>query len=44
MFLFIAASLVLLPLLLLSQPRYGSIAYHFVVPGIQGGVSSTRSC
>ncbi len=40
MFLFIAASLVLLPLLLLSHPSYGSVAYHFVVPGIQGGVSS----
>ena len=40
MFLFIAASVVLLPLLLLSHPHYGSIGYHFVVPGIQGGVSS----
>jgi Mn2+/Fe2+ NRAMP family transporter len=40
MFLFIAASLVLLPLLLLSHPGYASIGYHFVVPGIQGGVSS----
>jgi Mn2+/Fe2+ NRAMP family transporter len=40
MFVFIAASLVLIPLLLLSHPSYGSIAYHFVVPGIQGGVSS----
>jgi NRAMP (natural resistance-associated macrophage protein)-like metal ion transporter len=40
MFLFVAASLVLLPLALLSSPDFGSIAYHFVVPGIQGGVSS----
>ncbi len=40
MFLFIGASLVLLPLVLLSHPSYGSIGYHFVVPGIQGGVSS----
>src|SRR3984893_6489422 len=40
MFLFIAASLVLVPLAFLSDPQYGSIAYHFVVPGIQGGVSS----
>ncbi len=40
MFMFIAASLVLLPLVLLSHPDYGSIGYHFVVPGIQGGVSS----
>ena len=41
MFVFIAASLVLVPLTLLSGPQYGSIAYHFVVPGIQGGISST---
>src|SRR6202158_2569398 len=40
MFLFIATSLVLVPLAFLSKPQYGSIAYHFVVPGIQGGVSS----
>ena len=41
MFLFIAASLVLLPLLILSHPRWGQIGYHLVVPGIQGGASST---
>ena len=41
LFLFIAVSLVLVPLALLSGPHYGSIAYHVVVPGIQGGVSST---
>jgi len=40
MFLFIAISVVLLPLLLLSHPRYGTIGYDFVVPGIHGGVSS----
>jgi Mn2+/Fe2+ NRAMP family transporter len=46
MFAFIAVSLVLLPLALLSHPDYGQIAYHFVVPGVQGagevggGVSS----
>ena len=40
MFAFIAASLVLVPLTLLSGPHYGTIAYHFVVPGIQGGISS----
>jgi Mn2+/Fe2+ NRAMP family transporter len=40
MFLFIAVSLVLLPLLLLSHPRYGTLGYDFVVPGIHGGVSS----
>jgi Mn2+/Fe2+ NRAMP family transporter len=41
MFVFIAVSLVLIPLALLSGPHYGSIAYHFVVPGVQGGISST---
>jgi Mn2+/Fe2+ NRAMP family transporter len=40
-FLFIAASLVLYPLAFLSQPHWGSIGYHLVVPGIQGGASST---
>jgi Mn2+/Fe2+ NRAMP family transporter len=41
MFLFIGISLVLIPLALLSHPYYGDIAYHFFVPGVQGGVSST---
>jgi len=41
MFAFIGASLLLIPLALLSHPRYGQIAYHFVVPGIQGGINST---
>ena len=40
MFVFIAASLVLIPLVLLAHPSYGSVGYHFVVPGIQSGVSS----
>jgi Mn2+/Fe2+ NRAMP family transporter len=40
MFLFIAVSSVLIPLVLLSHPRYGSVGYDFVVPGIQGGISS----
>src|ERR1039458_4949022 len=40
-FLFIATSLVLYPVALLSGPHYGSIAYHLVVPGIQGGATST---
>jgi Mn2+/Fe2+ NRAMP family transporter len=38
--LIIAISVVLIPLGLLSGPHYGPIAYHFVVPGIQGGISS----
>jgi Mn2+/Fe2+ NRAMP family transporter len=41
MFLFIAVSILLfVPLVIFSHPRAGSIAYHFVVPGVQGGVSS----
>ncbi|MGH3124063.1 MAG: NRAMP family divalent metal transporter [Streptosporangiaceae bacterium] len=40
-FLFIGTSLVLFPLAFLSQPRYGQIFYHLVVPGVQGGVNST---
>jgi Mn2+/Fe2+ NRAMP family transporter len=40
MFAFIAVSLVLIPLALLSGPHYPSIFYHFVVPGVQGGVTS----
>jgi Mn2+/Fe2+ NRAMP family transporter len=37
---FIAASLILLPLALLSHPRYATAGYHLLVPGVQGGVSS----
>ncbi|WP_189302499.1 NRAMP family divalent metal transporter [Streptomyces albospinus] len=37
---FIAAGLLLVPLALLSHPRYGSAAYHLFVPSVQGGVSS----
>ena len=40
MFAFITVSLLLVPLALLSGPHYGSIAYHFVVPGVQGGINS----
>ena len=40
MFLFIAVSLIMFPMALLSDPSWGSIAHHFVVPGVQGGVSS----
>jgi NRAMP (natural resistance-associated macrophage protein)-like metal ion transporter len=40
MLLFIAASLVLVPLAILSHPAYGASVYHLVVPGIKGGISS----
>ena len=41
MFAFIAVSLILVPLFFTSHPSWGQIGYHFVVPGIQGGASST---
>ena len=41
MFAFIAVSVVLLPLLILSHPHWGQIGYHFVVPSVRGGVNST---
>jgi NRAMP (natural resistance-associated macrophage protein)-like metal ion transporter len=40
MFVFIAISLVQIPLLVLSQPHFTTIGHDFVVPGIHGGVSS----
>ncbi len=41
MFVFIAVSIILfVPLVIFSHPHVGSIAFHFVVPGIRGGVSS----
>ncbi|MGX4695330.1 Nramp family divalent metal transporter [Streptomyces sp. JNUCC 63] len=40
MFAFIGASLLLIPLALMSQPQWGRAAHDFVVPGIQGGVTS----
>src|SRR5712671_5367997 len=40
MFLFIAVSLIMFPMAFLSHPYWSQIGYHFVVPGVQGGVSS----
>jgi Mn2+/Fe2+ NRAMP family transporter len=37
---FIALSLLLVPLAVLSHPRWSDLAVHFFVPGISGGVSS----
>jgi Mn2+/Fe2+ NRAMP family transporter len=39
-FFFIATSLVLYPLALLSHPDYAAIGYHLFVPGVQGGFTS----
>jgi Mn2+/Fe2+ NRAMP family transporter len=41
MFAFIAVSLILIPLFFLSDPNWGAVGYHLVVPGIKGGASST---
>ena len=41
LFAFIAVSLILIPLGLTSHPDWGQIGYHFVVPGVQGGFTST---
>ncbi|MGH3274696.1 MAG: NRAMP family divalent metal transporter, partial [Streptosporangiaceae bacterium] len=40
MFVFVAASLLLIPLALLSHPDYGDVFFHLVVPGIGRGVTS----
>ncbi len=40
MFVFIAVSLVQVPMLLMSHPQWGHAAKSFVVPSISGGVSS----
>jgi Mn2+/Fe2+ NRAMP family transporter len=41
MFIFVFTNLLVIPLLVLAHPRFGDIAHHFVVPGIEGGVKST---
>jgi Mn2+/Fe2+ NRAMP family transporter len=41
LFAFIAVSLILFPLAFTSDPSWGEIGYHFVIPGVQGGVTST---
>jgi Mn2+/Fe2+ NRAMP family transporter len=40
MFIFIAISLVQVPMLFLSHPQWATIGHNFVVPGISGGASS----
>ncbi|HEY5160725.1 MAG TPA: Nramp family divalent metal transporter [Gaiellaceae bacterium] len=41
MYVFILASLIVIPLALLSHPHAGPIVHGFLVPGVQGGVNST---
>ncbi len=40
MFVFIAITLLQIPMLLLSHPQWAHAGYHLVVPGVQGGLSS----
>ncbi|HEY1466070.1 MAG TPA: divalent metal cation transporter, partial [Acidimicrobiales bacterium] len=40
MFVFIAISLVQIPMFFLSNPQWGTIGHNFVVPGVSGGVTS----
>ena len=39
MFVFIAITFLQVPMLLMSHPKWGEAAYHFVVPGVQGGLT-----
>src|SRR5438270_7051345 len=41
MFLFVFANLLVVPLFFMAHPKAGQIARHFVIPGIQGGATST---
>jgi Mn2+/Fe2+ NRAMP family transporter len=41
MFVFVFANLLIIPLAIYSHPRGSDVAYHFVVPGVQGGFNST---
>src|SRR6202047_3086067 len=40
LFMFIAVSLILFPLAFTSEPSWGQIGHHFVIPGVQGGFTS----
>ncbi|HEV2997877.1 MAG TPA: NRAMP family divalent metal transporter, partial [Solirubrobacteraceae bacterium] len=41
MYVFIAANFLVIPLLVMVGPDFGAVAHHSLVPGIQGGASST---
>jgi Mn2+/Fe2+ NRAMP family transporter len=41
MFVFVFASFLVIPLLVMAHPNVGNIAQHLVVPGIYGGANST---
>ncbi|HUZ15598.1 MAG TPA: Nramp family divalent metal transporter [Gaiellaceae bacterium] len=41
MFVFVAGNLLVVPLIVYSHPRWGSVAHDSFVPGIHGGLTST---
>jgi Mn2+/Fe2+ NRAMP family transporter len=41
MFVFVFGNLFTIPLFILARPHVGAMFHHFVVPGIQGGATST---
>jgi Mn2+/Fe2+ NRAMP family transporter len=41
MFVFIAANVLVIPLLVMSHPSAGAVVRHTTIPGIKGGVTST---
>ncbi len=43
MYVFILASLIVIPLALLSHPRAGPVLHGFLVPGVKGGLNSTSA-
>ena len=40
MFVILFGNLLCIPLMILCHPQFGQVAQHFVIPGIQGGISS----
>jgi Mn2+/Fe2+ NRAMP family transporter len=41
MFVILFGNLLCIPLMILCHPQFGQVAQHFVIPGIQGGISSS---
>jgi NRAMP (natural resistance-associated macrophage protein)-like metal ion transporter len=41
MYVFVAANFLVIPLLVMVHPDFGTLAHHTLVPGIKGGASST---
>jgi Mn2+/Fe2+ NRAMP family transporter len=41
MMLFVAVNLVMVPLIIVSKPRFTSVVHHVLIPGIRGGATSS---